>query len=155
MKEVQNVLRNYGITPVDLTVVDLFLWFIDLNIIPKEKVMKEVEHYDHDEIVDILVSVGASLGFDAYKEVSIAKGARVDVVWSAKIGNLGIMGYVFEVHLRGSIDSLILNLQKAKKNPQVQKVVVVSTPAQIEKIREEIKAVSVRLCKACFLFRDK
>ena len=90
---------------------------------------------------------GTSLGFDADKEASIARGARVDVVWSAKIGNLGIMKYIFEVHLKGSIDSLILNLQKAKKNPQVQKVVVVSTPSQIEKIREEIREVSEDFAK--------
>ncbi|MEM3479192.1 MAG: hypothetical protein QW702_02275 [Candidatus Bathyarchaeia archaeon] len=34
-----------------------------------------------DEIVEKLVALGAGLGFEAESEVSIASGARVDVVW--------------------------------------------------------------------------
>jgi len=77
------------------------------------------------------------LGFEADTEVQVAHGARVDVVWSARIGNLGIINYVLEVHKRGSIDSLLMNLQKAKSNPTVQKVVAISDETQLEKIKRE------------------
>jgi len=93
--------------------------------------------FDHDEIRDLTRDIGAMLGFEADTEVQVARGARVDVVWSAKIGNLGIVNYVFEVHRSGSIDSLLMNLQKAKNSPTVQKVVAISDKVQLEKIREE------------------
>ena len=48
------------------------------------------------------------------------------VVWRAKIGSLGAIEYVFEIHKKGSIKSLILNLQKASRSPTVQKVIAVS-----------------------------
>ena len=147
MKEIAEIIKSEGITPADLTMVDLFLWFIDSTVIPRERRIEVEKPYDHNEIVETLLAVGNNLGFEANKEVLIARGARVDVVWSSRIGNLGMMKYVFEVHLRGSIDSLILNLQKAKRNPQVQKVIVVSTPEEIKKISEEIKAVSEDFAK--------
>lgn len=147
MKEIAEVLKSEGITPVDLTIVDLFLWIIEANVIQESRRIKTEKTYDHNEIIETLVAVGNNLGFEANKEVPIARGARVDVVWSSRIGNLGVMKYVFEVHLRGSIDSLILNLQKAKRQPQVQKVIVVSTPEEIKKISEEIKDVSEDFAK--------
>jgi len=61
----------------------------------------------------------------------------VDVLWRAQIGNLGVVTYVFEVQKSGSIDSLILNLQRARANPTVQKVVAVSYGQQLERIRNE------------------
>lgn len=61
----------------------------------------------------------------------------MDVVWRARIGNLGVVTYVFEVHKGGSIDSLLLNLQKAKSNPTVQKVIAVSGEGELERIRQE------------------
>ena len=81
--------------------------------------------------------IGVMLGFDADTEVQVAHGARVDVVWRARIGNLGMVTYVFEVHRSGSIDSLLLNLQKAKSSPTVQKVIAVSDERQLEKIKSE------------------
>lgn len=99
--------------------------------IPKPE--PEDEDFDHDEIRDLTQKIGNKLGFEADTEVQIAHGARVDVVWSAKIGNLGIIKYVFEVHKKGSIDSLLMNLQKAKSNPTVQKVIAISNEEQLKK----------------------
>lgn len=71
----------------------------------------------------------------------------MDDVWTIQIANLGIVKYVFEVQKGGSPDSLILNLQKARNDPSVQKVIVVSDSEQLEKIREEIMALSTDFSK--------
>jgi len=143
-KEVADALREEKVPDADLTIGDLLYWYIDTHQTPR----KETETAPtHEEILDILRAIGDSLGFDAQSEVSIAKGARVDVVWSARVGNLGVIKYVFEVQMKGNIDSLILNIQKALKHPQVQKAVVVSTPDQLEKIKEEIEEVSKDLAR--------
>jgi hypothetical protein len=65
----------------------------------------------------------------------------VDVVWRARIGNLGMVTYVFEVHKSGSMDSLLLNLQKAKSSPTVQKVIAVSDDEQLERIEHECEGL--------------
>jgi len=90
-----------------------------------EEIPKKYE-FDHDEIRDFIRDIGISLGFEAETEKTIGHGARVDVIWRAKIANLGVVTYVFEVHKSGSIDSFVLNLQKAIRNPTVQKVIAVS-----------------------------
>ncbi len=94
--------------------------------------------FDHDEVVDQLVAIGQWLGFEAEKEKLVAKGAKVDAVWQARIANLGAVTYVFEVQRRGSYDSLILNLQRAQNNHSVQRLVVVANPNDISRIRDEI-----------------
>jgi len=71
----------------------------------------------------------------------VAKSARVDVIWRVRIANLGMITYVFEVHRKGSIDSLLLNLQKATNNPTVQKVIAVSDEKQIQRIKEEVASL--------------
>jgi hypothetical protein len=63
-------------------------------------------------------------------------------VWQAKIANLGVVTYVFEVQRRGSHDSLILNLQRAQNNPSVQRLVVVAPAEEIARIRSEIATLS-------------
>jgi len=93
--------------------------------------------FDHDEMGEHLRDIGLWLGFQADVRQKISHGAEVDVLWRAQIGNLGVVTYVFEVQRGGSIDSLILNLQKARANPTVQKVVAVSDAAQLERIRNE------------------
>lgn len=102
----------------------------------------------HDEIKEKLVVIGELLGFDSRSEVKIAIGAIVDVVWEAKIGNMGKAIYVFEVQSKGSIDSLILNLKKAQSNAAVQAVVAVADEEQLDKIISEsagvIEAKSLR-----------
>jgi hypothetical protein len=73
-------------------------------------------------------------------------------VWRAKIANLGVVTYVFEVHKKGSIDSLILNLQRALNNPTVQKLIAVSDEMQLEKIKEEVKSLPENFRKALTLW---
>ena len=55
--------------------------------------------------------------------------------------DMGRIIYVFEVQTSGSIDSLILNLMKAKNNKAVQGIVAVSDAEQIEKIRKEVESL--------------
>ena len=57
------------------------------------------------------------------------------------VGNKGRITYVFEVQTSGSIDSLLLNLMKAKNNPSVQGIVAVSDAKQLEKIRKEASSL--------------
>ena len=71
----------------------------------------------------------------------VSAGSKVDAVWEATIGNMGRVIYVFEVQTKGSIDSLILNLLKSKKNAAVQGVVAVSDAKQLEKIRAHAEDV--------------
>lgn len=139
-----------GKTELDLLYVDLFLFFIATKEMKREEVVIEEEDYDfdHDEIVEKLVELGSGLGFEASSEVQIARGARVDVLWQAKIANLGMVSYVFEVQRGGSIDSLILNLQRAKNNPTVQKLVVVANTKDLKKIKDEVESLSEEFRKS-------
>jgi hypothetical protein len=89
-------------------------------------------------MIDKLLVIGQFLGFEVHKEKPIARGAKVDVVWQAKIANLGVVTYVYEVQRRGAIDSLILNLQRAQNNTSVQRLVVVALPDELERIEREI-----------------
>ena len=150
-EEIKPALEKVGMAEqrIDLTLVDLFLYYVHQHFVYQQKIIEtapdeEQEDYDfdHDEIVDKLVETGNGLGFEAVKEEQIARGARVDVIWRAKIANLGVVSYVFEVHRGGSIDSLILNLQRAKNDPTVQKLVVVASKANLKKIQEEVSSLS-------------
>jgi hypothetical protein len=138
-------LIRHGFSDSDLLFVDYFLFdiFISATTAEKEPVETKTENkqFDHDEIRDFISDIGNWLGFEAETEKTIGHGARVDSVWKAKITNLGIVNYVFEVHRSGSIDSLILNLQKSKRNPTVQKIIAVSDADQLEKIKNEIKGL--------------
>lgn len=95
----------------------------------------------HDEIQEKLITIGELLGFESRGEVKITTGAIVDAVWEAQIGNMGKVIYVFEVHSKGSIDSLILNLKKAQNNAAVQAVVAVAEEEQLTKIIQESRGV--------------
>jgi len=129
----------------DLLFVDYFLWETWDQFARYEKSTKEVTLGSqvkpasrHNEIRDKLTQIGSWLGFETEAEKLVAPGARLDVVWKARIANLGIVSYVFEVQDRGSVDSLILNLQKAQLDHTVQKLVVVSDTEQIPKIQKEV-----------------
>jgi len=144
LKLIAEELRNLGLMDVDLLMVDLFLWLVWKLSSREEKEAeklagKAVKDFDHNEIRDFIKQIGIWLGFEANTEELIAKGAQVDVVWRVRIANLGVITYVFEVHRKGSIDSLILNLQKATSNPTVQKVIAVSSEEQIERIKKEVE----------------
>jgi hypothetical protein len=140
----ENTLRN-----PDLLDVDYFLsYLVDLQDIEDG----EDEVPDHGEIVEMVLNIGKGLGFDVLKEVPLASGTRLDALWSAQIGNIGELKYVFEVHVKGSIDSLILNLMKAAQDPAVQKVVAVSLEGELEKIKRE--ALTIKNLADKILFWD-
>lgn len=150
-------LKNNGFKESDLLTVDYFLYGVwessrrqeePEEIEKVEEVGKIVEGFDHDEIKEKVYQIGLWLGFDAETEKTISRGARVDVVWQAKIGNLGIVNYIFEVQKKGSIDSLILNLQKSQKNPTVQKLIIVSDKEQIERIKKETEDLNENFKRA-------
>ena len=132
----------------NLIALDYFIWQevqADINEpettdveVPKTK--KE-SNFVHNDIRDKIKEIGECLGFKATTEVTVANGARVDAVWEVSIGNMGRIIYVFEVQTSGSIDSLILNLMKAKNNKAVQGIVAVSDAEQIEKIRKEVESL--------------
>lgn len=97
----------------------------------------------HDEIVDNLKQIGDALGFDAdntAEHTRLTDGSLLDLVWTARISNIGRAKYVFEVQRGGSIKSLIYNLSLALDDPDVRKGVVVSDKKQILQIREKIDA---------------
>lgn len=145
---------------IDLLFVDFFLYEVAQAAksgIPSGDTTKVVKplspaDFDHNEIRDLLADIGISLGFAVDTEVRIAHGAQVDVVWRARIANLGLVTYVFEVHRAGSIDSLILNLQKARSASSVQKVVAVSDQAQLDKIRKECEGLPEEFRRALRLW---
>ncbi len=143
LKETASLLKDPKILPnPDLLDVDYFLYYV-LTVVEEEAEQVAEESFEHDDIVGMLLNIGRGLGFDAMKEVTLAAGARVDVVWLARIGNLGELRYVFEVHVKGSIDSLLLNLMKAYQDPTVQKVVAVANREELEKIKKEASALKV------------
>jgi len=143
--EIKPVFEKVGVIEkdMDLLLVDLFLFYVYHNYIIKTP-CEEPEDYDfdHEEVVAKLVELGNGLGFEAEDEKLVAKGARVDVVWRARIANLGVVSYVFEVHRGGNVDSLILNLQRAKNDPTVQKLVVVANKSDLKKIEGEVSSLS-------------
>lgn len=140
-KQIERELKAEGLGE-DLLDVDVFLYYIQLGAEQGEVRVSEVYDFDHDEIVEKLVELGAGLGFEVESERTVSTGARVDAVWRAKIGNLGVIKYVFEVHKSGSIDSAILNLMKAKKDQSVQKIIIVSNTDGLDKFKKEIEDLS-------------
>lgn len=148
LQKIAEELTSYGLADVDLLIVDFFLYKVFES---KTRSLKDNElkiGFDHDEIRDLIANIGQMLGFDTQTELRIAHGARADVVWRAKIGNLGLVTYVFEVHKSGSIDGLLLNLQKARGNPTVQKVIAVSDERQLEQIKQETAGLPEEFRKA-------
>lgn len=150
-KKIKNKMLESGIDGVDLLIVDYMFWDIvyplskNDDIIQKndEKIIIENDdkQFIHNDIINQIVEIGQWLGFESKAEVKIANGAIVDAIWQAQIGNMGKVIYAFEVQTHGSIDSLILNLQKATNNFAVQAIVAVSDEKQIEKIKKESKGI--------------
>ena len=146
-KNIGAELKKNNIPCENLLAVDYFLWEIAIDTVNNEReedkniekveMNKEEQVFIHNEIKDKIVEIGTLLGFEAKAEVRVAKGATVDAIWSMNIGNMGRVIYVFEVQTKGSIDSLIMNLQKANNNKAVQAVVAVSDDVQLNKIKEE------------------
>ncbi len=128
----------------DLLALDYFIWQ-ELQISAEEQnsheeVKPETDKqklFVHNDVRDRIRDIGELLGFKASVETPVAEGARVDAIWEVSVGNMGRITYVFEVQTSGSIDSLLLNLMKAKNNPSVQGIVAVSDATQLEKIKKE------------------
>jgi len=155
-KEISKTMQAKGLTDTNLLSVDYFLWDEVLPLISKKQVPQisitppeqgvsngGVGQSLHNEIRDKIVEIGMMLGFESEKEILVSSGAKVDAVWEASIGNMGKVIYVFEVQTKGSIDSLVLNLLKAKNNPAVQAVIAVSDEQQLEKIKRESDGISL------------
>lgn len=149
-KEIKQKLENENIGKVDLLIVDYMFWDIIYPLFKKEdkkdeleeiQIEKDEKQFIHNDIINQIVEIGQWLGFESRSEVKIADGAVVDAIWQAQIGNMGKVIYAFEVQTHGSIDSLILNLQKATNNFAVQAIVAVSDEKQIEKIKRESKGI--------------
>ncbi len=142
--------KKQGVNEIeDLLALDYFIWK-DLQIQPtnivaiEEKPEKETEKqksFVHNDVRDRIRDIGSFLGFKAEVEKKIADGAVVDAIWEVSVGNMGRITYVFEVQTSGSIDSLLLNLMKAKNNPSVQGIVAVSDSKQLEKIKKEASSL--------------
>ena len=156
VKELKNELIKVGIECENLLAVDYFLWEVADHAVetkPQEQqkmvvVDNKTSEFIHKDTIEKIVNIGTMLGFDAQAEVHVAKGAKVDAVWSVNIGNMGRVIYVFEVQTKGSIDSLILNLQKAANNKAVQAVVAVSDEKQLMDIKNEsepLHAIDIKL----------
>lgn len=75
------------------------------------------------------------------KEFSVARGCRIDAIWRSRIANLGTIAYAFEVYRRGSRDSAILNLQRIRRDPTIQKVIIVSSHDELDMFKEEITSL--------------
>lgn len=127
--------RNY----IDL---DYFLFHVSEIEEEEEEEAPDEFEFDHDTIQGKLLEIGDGLGFDVEDEYDAGPRAQIDVRWSTRVANLGVISYAFEVHHKGSPDSAILNLKKAEAaDPSVQKSVIVSEPEQNEKFKEEIEAM--------------
>lgn len=156
LKEIKSNLQRLGHDIEDMLELDYFLYDIIERAEEKEEEEK-IKDFDHDEMINTIAEIGDGLGFDVKKEYSAGPGARLDVKWSTKIANLGSIGYAFEVQRRGSRDSAIVNLQKARNSdPSIQKLVIVSTEDQLEKFRDEISELSENFRKfVSYLSVDK
>lgn len=151
-REIMEFARSNGFPGFDMMTLNTFIWQ-ELQNEPVSKPPQEEQseefrpigrkeaEFVHNDIRDKLADIGKFLGFHANVEEKIATGAVVDAIWDVRIGNMGQIKYVFEVQTAGSIDSLILNLLKAKNNKTVQGIVAVSDQAQLEKIRKEVSGM--------------
>lgn len=154
LQAIADELRRRGFDDVDLLIVDFFLYHVVSSRAKSDETAGDevAGDFDHDEIRDAIAQIGSNLGFDTKTEVQIARGARVDVVWTTHIANLGMITYVFEVHRAGSIDSLILNLQKGLNNPTVQKVIAVSNQKHLQQIKAESETLPEQFRRALRLW---
>lgn len=144
VKSISEVMKANGLIVENLLSVDYLLWDIakSKEVLTEEAAKKELDKPItkslHNEIIDMIVDIGTCLGFESEKEVKVATGAVVDAIWKVRIGNMGMIMYVFEVQSKGAIDSLILNLQKASYNQAVQRLIAVSDSKQLQTIKDEV-----------------
>jgi hypothetical protein len=132
----------------DLFKLDFLLYYISLEEISPETpaeapvtVQPEAEDFEHDVVVDQVIELGDGLGFEVQKEFSVMPGCRIDATWRSRVANLGTISYAFEVHRKGSRDSAILNLQRIRHDPTIQKVVIVSSKDELDQFKREIASL--------------
>lgn len=123
----------------DLFNLDFLLYFVSAKKVEsEERITTQDEDFDHDSAIDQLLELGDGLGFEVEKEFTVTRGCRIDAIWRSRIANLGTIAYAFEVHRRGSRDSAILNLQRVRRDPTIQKVIIVSSGTELENFKQEI-----------------
>ena len=148
-KRILAALSDEGISVRDLLDVDLFIYKVSITEeIEKERERPEGYDFNHNEVKDKILEVGQYLGFQAEKEVLIAPGAQVDAIWTIGLGNLGVVKYVFEVQRRGSVDSLLIKLHAAKRNPAVQKAIIVSNTEGIKEVKYKAELLGGEFAKS-------
>lgn len=141
--EISTVYPEYS----DLFKLDLLLYFISLEqLTPDRPSLSDTKEeangdFDHDAAIQQVLELGDGLGFEVQKEFSIMKGCRIDALWRSRVANLGTIAYAFEVHRKGSRDSAILNLQRVRRDPSIQKVIIVSSRTEIEEFKSEIQTL--------------
>ncbi len=147
LESILKILRENGFPQADFLDLHYFLAYVveaHLEAETEDHIDTEyasIDEFNHDEIGELLALIGANLGFDATTKKKIVKGTILDVYWSARVGNMGEIAYAFEVQKSGSIDSLIVNLQRARNDPKVQRIVVVSTESGLQEVRSEIETL--------------
>jgi hypothetical protein len=131
----------------DFFELDFLLYFVSLHKSPVEQQVMQppsrngTEDFDHGEVIEQILELGDGLGFEVQKEFAVMRGSRIDAIWRSRVANLGTIAYAFEVHRRGSRDSAILNLQRVRRDPAIQKVVVVSSRDELEDFKNEIASL--------------
>ena len=125
----------------DLFTLDFLLFYISLQKQIPPPPTEVIKEFDHDDVIEQVLKLGDGLGFEVQKEFNVTHGCKIDAIWRSRIANLGTIAYAFEVHRKGSRDSAILNLQRVKRDPSIQKVIIVSTEEEINKFRKEISSL--------------
>jgi len=142
-KAILATLSDEGIAVRDLLDVDLFIYKVSVTREAEEKGERPEDYeFNHAAVQDRILEVGQFLGYAADKEVPVPPSAQMDAVWTVSLGNLGVVKYVFEVQRRGSVDSLLIKLQAAKRNPAVQKAIIVSNTKGIKEVKERAELLS-------------
>ena len=137
---------------IELLTLDFLLCYISLQKPPTPPI-EGIEEFEHDNVIEQVLKLGDGLGFEVQKEFSVTHGCKIDAIWRSRIANLGTIAYAFEVHHKGSRDSAILNLQRVRRDPSIQKVIIVSNEKEIDKFREEISSLDEDFRNSVVYFR--
>jgi len=127
----------------ELLDLDFLLYYISMSspaspFVTIEALVNGDDEPSHAELVDQVLELGVGLGFEVEKEFEITHGCRVDALWSSHIANLGTIRYAFEIHRKGNRDSAILNLQRARRDPSIQRVVIISFKRELRRFHQEV-----------------
>lgn len=142
--------NNYGpanwARPLSQNDYDIIYNSMNEELLSSDKEIKTNDDFDHENIISQLEEIADVLGFVSKTDqeyTKVSKGSVVDLVWETKIANIGSIRYIFEVQSKGSIKSLIDNLINSLNNPDVKKVIVVSTKKQLDDVRERVNGMGI------------